>query len=355
MTLVEFCQSVLDIPSPTYKEKEIADYLEGFITSALQDKGHILRTDDSFIWTPSNLVPGKPHIAFVGHTDVVPDFRKSRIDHGKLYGSGASDMKCGLAAFIYLVTTQYAQLIERYNVSLIVYAKEEGTELEDNGLYELIQRFPDYFKTLDLSIIGEPTNNTIQLGCVGSLHAKVRVEGRASHSARPWDGDNALYKAVPFIMAIEAIQPYSRLVSGLEFKDVIEITESSSEPGRTTIPGWWECNINFRYSPHFSSEEAKSFIINTLEKAGASRANIHVFSNAASGKIIESEAFNQVLSLLDRPIEAKQAWTDVAQLTELGIPSFNYGPGLTAQAHKPDEHIIVDDIETFFTSLKKLL
>ena len=40
-------------------------------------------------------------------------------------------------------------------------------------------------------------------------------------------------------------------------------------------------------------------------------------------------------------VTPKQAWTDVARLSQVGIDAVNLGPGLTAQAHKIDEYVEV--------------
>ena len=48
-----------------------------------------------------------------------------------------------------------------------------------------------------------------------------------------------------------------------------------------------------------------------------------------------------------------QAWTDIAQLNQAGIPAINYGPGSIKHAHKPDERIAIEDFEIFYKNLIK--
>jgi acetylornithine deacetylase/succinyl-diaminopimelate desuccinylase-like protein len=39
----------------------------------------------------------------------------------------------------------------------------------------------------------------------------------------------------------------------------------------------------------------------------------------------------------------------------MGIPAINYGPGLTTQAHRPDEYVVLADIDAYTQTLMRAL
>ena len=346
---VELLKTLLGIPSPTFKEKEKTDFLENWIKTNLPSFS-VKRIGNNIIASHLN---NNTNLAFVGHTDTVPEFFEPYESNGLLFGSGASDMQSGLAAYLVFIKENLTSLLNNYSLTIIIYDKEEGTALHENGLNELIVKIPESIRSIDVAIVAEPTNNTIQLGCVGSLHYTVTIAGKAAHSARPWNGENALYKALPLIKKISEIEPLKQPIYGVDFYDVIDITESHSAPGRTTVPDEWVCNINYRFSPNHTLDEARQYVLNAVESLNIDGLLINELNAVNAGRVIEHPLLDKAKSILT--VEAKQAWTDVAQLSELGICAFNFGPGLQAQAHLPNEHVCISHIAEYENLLAKLL
>ena len=356
--IIDLASRVCEIDSRTFQEQELCSFFKKRISAISQNKIYpfemIEHRDCLFAnWNSKR----KKTVALIGHLDVVPPYFKPYLEKNlqqkqKLHGSGISDMKNSLAIYLYLVENYLEEILNNYNLTVIFYAREEGTSVTENGLYDLIVKIPDKIKQIDLAIVGEPTDNTLQFGCVGSIHAKVKIYGKACHSARPWQGKNALYNAVPFLQKISALQEKKHRVFDLDFYDVLQVTESHSEKGRTSLPGVWTANINFRFAPIYDEQQAKETLNEQLIEFGIEKENINIYNSSPAGKIVESDLLQQFIKKINLPKQAKQAWTDVAQLSALEIPCLNFGAGLTSQAHVVDEYIFTEDM-LFYT--EKLL
>ena len=344
---------ILSIPSPTFNETKLRDWFlkrleftDNCISTFSSHDGLIKK------WSTD---PTLPHLALVGHLDVVPDFFRPRIKSGLIHGSGASDMQSALACFLFIIDNNLSKILEHYQLSLVLYSREEGTAVEDNGLFDLINEHSGFFNTIDLAIVGEPTNLTLQIGCVGSIHINIEISGKSAHSARPWDGENALYKSLPLINYFANFEPVSHNIFGVEFKDIASITESASKLGRTTVPDKWIANINYRFSPVHSLEDAEKFILKEIDNLNIDGITYTIIDRSPSGRVIDSDFFKKACLSLDVPVEAKQAWTDIAQLSALNVPCFNYGPGLTAQCHTPDEYVPINNLTNYIDNLTNFL
>ena len=92
-------------------------------------------------------------------------------------------------------------------------------------------------------------------------------------------------------------------------------------PGRTSIPGRWEANVNFRYAPVRSAEEAEQYVqnfVNDLKVDGLKFASRTILRQVV---FMKPSSLPVLLKSLDFPVETKQTWTDVAQLSAMGVPA----------------------------------
>ena len=126
----------------------------------------------------------------------------------------------------------------------LFYDREEGP-YADNGLEPLLEGLP----TVDFAVVLEPTLNQIQAGCVGSIQARVHFQGKRAHSARPWQGRNAIYEALPFLQRLAQVQPRSVFSQGLEFFEVLSATQAFSPGPSNAVPDRFTLNVNQRFAP----------------------------------------------------------------------------------------------------------
>jgi acetylornithine deacetylase/succinyl-diaminopimelate desuccinylase-like protein len=101
--LVETAVRLIEIPSPTRSAAAVADRLAELLAN---EAFHVQRPEAGWLAAPAVVArwdsgrPGRT-LQFNGHLDTVHlPFVPPRVENGMLYGSGASDMKGGIAAFV---------------------------------------------------------------------------------------------------------------------------------------------------------------------------------------------------------------------------------------------------------------
>ena len=343
MTLTETLIQLIDIGSVTGDEKELTDHL------AARWAGRPVSRHGN------NLVVGaagdRPLVLLVGHLDTVPFQGQppAHIADGRVNGVGASDMKSGLAVM--------AQLLDDpevargpYDVVGVFYDREEGPAA-DNGLEPTLDAFP-WLAEADFAVVMEPTDLELQLGCQGVLNATVTFSGRSAHSARPWLGENAVTKAGEWLAMLHHQAPEPFTVSGLEYLEVFSVTTAHGGIARNVIPPSFEINLNHRFPPCFTLEEAEQ----RLREIAGPADEVVVLDRAPAAPVPEG---NPLLDRMERatgaPRTPKQAWTDVARLTARGIPAVNYGPGEVAQAHQATESVAASNLDLAMAAMKRFL
>lgn len=338
-SLIEKLDWFVDQASVTREEKALADNLEQRLSSA---PFTVHRWRDGLVAMPQS----QPKLLLAGHLDTVPPSPQQtrKRENGRIYGCGTSDMKAGLAVML--------EILENHPdapVGYIFYDREEGPIVE-NGLRPLLQSVPDLPKAP--TVVLEPTNGEIQVGCVGSFHIDVTFNGKRAHAARPWQGENALYLAAPFLQYLSQREPEEIVVDGQTFRQVITPTILTTHTLSNAVPGEVTINLNIRFAPGQSSD---ALIEEVKEKAG-DKATVVLKDLAPAGKVChEDPTLAPWITERELVVAPKQAWTDVAQLTDMGFPAVNFGPGEPAQAHQPDEWCPEDGLLFCYRELLHLI
>ena len=331
--LAAWCQALVAIESVYGNEREIADTMERWSTAVFKAE-HIVRIGNNLVL--GDLSAAGETLALVGHLDTVPPpdgtVAEVKRDDGRIYGLGSSDMKAGVAVMCALAE-EMATADSDLNLVVVLYEKEEGPH-EASGLRTVLSDVPS-LKNAALAICMEPTENAVQLGCVGSMHATLTVRGKAAHSARPWQGENAIHNAAGLLTRLGEFGRKRVSVGDLEFSEVMNATLVSGGRARTIIPDHLELNINYRFAPGRDLGSAEA----VLRAIVAGEADIEITDRAPSGAVCaDNQLMQRLLAAVGQIPEPKQAWTDVARLAEAGIDAINFGPGSPHQAHQVGEY-----------------
>jgi succinyl-diaminopimelate desuccinylase len=344
VTLLDTLIEIVNVPSVTGSEEALCSWLE----ERYQGRYPVERIGKS-------LIVGKPgegmiFAALYGHTDTVPvqGDPSARIEGDRLVGLGASDMKAGLAVMIELLDRGVG---EAESALVCVFYDEEEGPAANNGLEAVLDGAP-WLIDAEISIVLEPTNLDLELGCNGTLNADVIFKGSTSHSARPWLGENAITKAGEWLATLHAREPEIVEIGDLEYREVFSVTKANGGIANNIIPGEFVINLNHRFPPVYSIEEAEA----RLREVAAAADEVIITDRAPAGRIdLDSEALQRLDRLVGRPHKAKQGWTDVARLTARGAVAVNYGPGEVPQAHQVNESVPIENLDTVYDVLAEYL
>lgn len=345
--VTQLTMELLEVPSVTRDEGRIADHLEEKI-GALQPHA-LVRAANSLCFAMREPDPDRPTLMLVGHTDTVPEIEPNpvRVEGDRLYGLGASDMKAADALILHALFRS-AQEAPRHNLVGVLYAAEESA-YEHSEMPLIYEAARAWFDRTDLAICMEPTDNRIELGCLGTSHIEVTFCGKRAHSARPWHGENAIHKAADLLMRLAERKPTVHQYHGLEFTESLSATMIDYRGARNVIPDRCVVNVNFRFAPGKSLEDVRAEIESMLGGA----ADFEVVDFCPSGTVCADNSLVVELTqaLPDAEVRAKQAWTDVGRLSQLGVDAINWGPGAISQAHQAGEWVSLADVRRALVTL----
>jgi len=314
----------------------------------------------------------QPNFCFAGHTDVVPvgdaegwttDPFGGEIKGGILYGRGAADMKTSIAAFVVAAGRFIADHgSPKGSISLLITGDEEGP-----GLYGTRRLLPAVIadgEKLDHCLVGEPTSedviaDIVKNGRRGSLNAVIKATGRQGHVAYPEKSANPVPVLLDALDKLRAMK-LDNGSPGFQPSNLEITTIDVGNPAHNVIPASATAKFNIRFNPNHKGDDLMDRIRQLI---GGSSGEVSI----ALDMRVSGEAFyTNPGRLTDLIIDAVKAETgrapllttgggtsdaryikDVCPVAELGVRN--------EMAHKVDEHIPIDEIETLCRVYYRLL
>jgi succinyl-diaminopimelate desuccinylase len=234
---------------------------------------------------------GAPHIAFAGHTDVVPVGDEAAWTHGPfsgdvkggfLYGRGAVDMKggiaCSVAATLDFLAAHDGKPPRDGSISFLITGDEEAIAV--NGTVKLMQWAAARGEKFDHCVVGEPSNveemgDSIKVGSRGSQSGTLIVDGIQGHVAYPHRAANPVPDIASLIVALSS-EPLDNgnahfQASNLEFTSV-DVGNVASN----VIPAQARAKFNIRYNDHHTQDSLRALIETRTVKACGNRIRAHI-------------------------------------------------------------------------------
>ncbi|GED98305.1 succinyl-diaminopimelate desuccinylase [Gordonia crocea] len=351
----ELTAALIDIPSESRDETTIADAVEAALRE--QTTGFEVLRHGNRVLARTRLGRER-RVMLAGHLDTVPiaDNVPHRWEDGAdgavIHGCGSVDMKSGDAVFLHLAATLREP---RHDLTLVFYDCEE-IAAEFNGLGAIEAELPEWLDA-DVAILGEPTGGLIEAGCQGTLRVRVTAHGTRAHTARAWMGDNAIHRLGGLLQVLGAYQPRRVDIDGCEYREGLQAVAVSGGVAGNVVPDEAAVDINFRFAPDRSSEQALAHVREVIAGApGGADLGVEV-TDLAPGALpgLANPAAAELVAAADHRFRAKYGWTDVARFAARGIPAVNFGPGDPSIAHMRDEHVPVGQIHQVHRVLRDYL
>ena len=247
--LAERTLALVDIPSVSREEAAALAWIRAAIPS---EAFEVLDEEDPVLFLgPKVRRVDAPFVVLAGHVDTVPPagaMVPGVREPTAVVGRGSADMKAGLAVML-----EVADRLARdpsasdLDVGFLFFGREE-LPITESAVLPLFDRCAAA-ATVDLAIVMEPTDNAVEVGCLGNLNALIAIEGTAAHSARPWLGDNAIHTAIAALASLADLPDRDVEIDGLMFREVVNVTTIEGGVAANVIPDQVRATVNYRYAP----------------------------------------------------------------------------------------------------------
>lgn len=314
-----------------------------------------------------------PLLVFAGHTDVVPVGALERwtnppfdptISEDWLYGRGACDMKSGVASMV-VALERFVQKNPQHQgkLGILLTSDEEG--IATHGTKYVMRVLKERNINIDWCMVGEPSStntlgDTVRVGRRGSLTGTLKAKGMIGHVAYPDLTPNVVHDLVPPLQTLvqkewdqgnDHFQPTTFQISNIH----------AGTGADNVIPGELEIQFNFRFNTEHSPESLQQTVVEALSTVNPKiRTEISWWTSGLpflSKQGILTQATLDVLKDVTgcHPEQSTGGGTSDARfIAPTGTETVELGH-LNATAHKYDERVRVEDLETLTLLYERII
>ncbi|MFN2476830.1 MAG: M20/M25/M40 family metallo-hydrolase [Chthoniobacterales bacterium] len=326
--LLEF---LVSIPSVSGSERELADRL----TEHLRSDGFQVQREGDSLWFSVGREE-RPHLLLLSHIDTVPqcdgwasDGVKPLIEDGKLTGLGANDAKGCVAAMILAARELRDQPLE----GRVTFAFVAQEECGGDG----IRATKPKLGRIDAAVVGEPTSLEVCTAQRGMLILRCTARGESAHVAHAELGDNAIHKAARDIARLAELQFDADARLG---QTVAQVTQITGGRARNQVPDLCEFFVDLRTTPNLEHAGVVAEIEALLESEIAVHSTRYEPVATDESELIVTAALH---ASGKRASVSSATASDWAFLR--GIPAVKAGPGDTNRSHRPNEYLMLSELE----------
>jgi acetylornithine deacetylase/succinyl-diaminopimelate desuccinylase family protein len=356
----EILEGLVKIPSPTGEEKAVAESLATLCSAAGLD----VTLEEAAPGRPNVLarwtVGRRPHLLLTGHLDTVPvgegwtrdPFGAEQSD-GRLYGRGACDMKGGLAAMLGALVDMRRRGEEP--AGDVTLAAVVGEEEDSTGTRALVKRGIQ----ADRAVLAEPTAMQLVVSNRGLLNFQIVVKGASVHASSPALGRNAVTAAARIVLELEEIgEQLARRPHPTFGPPSLTVGTIHGGTRPYVVPDRCVIEVDRRLNPGETSSQVEGELHSAIQKARQELPWLEAdvlagpdylaFEIPEDHDLVQSMSEAMAAANVPRRISSWRAASDAGLLVHgAGIPCVLFGPGDIEQAaHRPDEWIDLDDLDT---------
>jgi len=339
---VELLIAMIEIPSLSKEEKDLADYLEFKFTSwGLKPT----RSGNNLWMRNEKWTEGKPVILLNSHIDTVRPARgwtydpfRASVEEDRITGLGSNDAGASIVSLLGTFRHFYDAAYLPFNLIFCASAEEEISG--ENGLASILEKLGK----IDLAIVGEPTQMQIAIAEKGLLVLDCEAKGRAGHAARN-EGENAIYKAIKDIRILEEYR--FPLESALLGPVKITVTQIEAGQQHNVVPDSCRFVVDVRTNEYYSNEESFKIISGLIQSEVHPRSFRLNSSGISADHPFVRRGLKMGLQVYGSPTTSDQA--------VIPYPSVKMGPGDSARSHTANEYILISEIREGIVTYVKLL